>query len=55
MYLWPSGIIYGRLMKFVVICYTFPVFGTLGPRKIWQPFLEVIPKLFNAFQVGRAA
>jgi hypothetical protein len=37
--LWPFGIIYGRLVEFVVICYIFPQFGMFGPRKIWQPWL----------------
>jgi hypothetical protein len=34
----PFGIIYGCLVKCVVIWYIFPHFGIFGPRKIWQPW-----------------
>jgi hypothetical protein len=37
--LWPFGIIFGRLVKFVCghLVY-FSHFGMFGPRKIWQPW-----------------
>jgi uncharacterized metal-binding protein len=35
--LWPFGIIYDRLVQFVVVCYIFSRFGIFEPRKIWQP------------------
>jgi hypothetical protein len=35
-WLWPFGILYGRLVYFVVLWYFFR-FGLFGPRKIWQP------------------
>jgi hypothetical protein len=36
-YLWPFGIMYVSLVKFVIIWYIFSHFGMFGPRKIWQP------------------
>jgi hypothetical protein len=36
----PFGIIYGRLVKFVVIWYIFPRFGMFGQRNIWQPCMR---------------
>jgi hypothetical protein len=46
--LWPFGIIYGRLVLVVVICYIFSQFGMFGPRKIWQPwFIRQKRKIFH--------
>jgi hypothetical protein len=32
------GIFYGHSVHLVVICYIFPPFWYIAPRKIWQPF-----------------
>jgi hypothetical protein len=38
--LWPFGIIYGRLIKFVVICYIFPNLVCLDQEKSGNPGLS---------------
>jgi hypothetical protein len=35
--LWPFGIIYGRLVGFVVICYIFPFLVCLDQEKSGNP------------------
>jgi hypothetical protein len=35
---WPFDSLWPFFVYFMVIWYSFPVFGMFGPRKIWQPW-----------------
>jgi hypothetical protein len=53
--LWPFGIIYGRLVQFVDICYIFPVLVCLEQEKSGNPDYGVQQLEFLLPQVSVAS
>jgi hypothetical protein len=47
--LWPFGIICGRLLLFVVICYIFPVLVCLDQEKSGNPVVATTSPQNNIF------